>query len=32
MSLSYSGYKDLNDYICDKKQVLDITKSPGFRL
>jgi len=32
MSLSYSGYKDLNDYLCDKKQVSDKKKSPGFRL
>jgi hypothetical protein len=32
MSLSYSGYKDLNDYLCDKKQVSDIKKSQGFRL
>jgi hypothetical protein len=32
MSVSYCGHKDLNDYLCGKKQVSDKKKSPGFKL
>ena len=32
MSIRYSGYKDLNDYLCGKKQVQEMKKSRGFRL
>ncbi|MCG6188591.1 toprim domain-containing protein [Maribellus maritimus] len=32
MSIRYTGYKDLNDYLCGKKQVQEMKKSRGFRL
>ena len=32
MSEKHAGYKDLNDYLCGKKQVQAIKKSRGFRL
>ena len=32
MSERYTGYKDLNDYLCGKKQVKEIKKSKGSRL
>jgi hypothetical protein len=32
MSERYKGYKDLNDYLCGKKQVKEIKKSRDFRL
>jgi hypothetical protein len=32
MSVKYAGYKDLNDYLCGKKQVQEMKKSRGFRL
>lgn len=32
MSIRYAGYKDLNDYLCGKKQVQEMKKSRGFRL
>ncbi len=32
MSVKYVGYKDLNDYLCGKKQVQEIKKSRGSRL
>jgi len=28
----YANYKDLNDYLCNKKQILEKKKSKGFRL
>jgi len=32
MSIRYAGYKDLNDYLCGKKQVQEIKTYRGFRL
>jgi hypothetical protein len=32
MSIRYTGYKDLNDYLCGKKQVQEMKKNRGFRL
>lgn len=32
MSIRYAGYKDLNDYLCGKKQVQEMKKNRGFRL
>lgn len=31
MSVKYAGYKDLNDYLCGKKQVQEMKKGRGFR-